>query len=262
MVENVEVGPDTDLYALLGIYKFASVEEVKRAYYRKALAYHPDRHVNATVEEKEKAKKAFQALGLAYSVLSDEKRKKEYDETGNIYEDGEGIGNWNEYLDKLYKRVTTELIDEFSKAYKKSEEERQDIYDLYKEHKGSMSKIIDNLLLGSEDEECRYRTIIQLGIENGDLKDFKEFHKMDAREKARRLKRAKKEAVEASKEAKRLGLDNNFSLSKAIVEKKRTVDDLLNRLATKYGGEAPLLDDADFDSFQQSMLKSKKKNKK
>ena len=66
-----------DYYAVLGITKAATTEQVKVAYFKKAKHFHPDS--NPT----EDAKYMFQLIAEAYDVLSDEKRRKLFDETGS-----------------------------------------------------------------------------------------------------------------------------------------------------------------------------------
>lgn len=108
---------EENLYDILGLTKPSSEAEIKKTYYRLALKYHPDRLVNGDEQEREEAKKKFQKLGFAYAILSDEKKKKLYDKSGVIDEHGSDV-DWNEYLSSLYKKVTADLIDEFSGIYK------------------------------------------------------------------------------------------------------------------------------------------------
>ncbi|MDY6843606.1 MAG: DnaJ domain-containing protein, partial [Thermodesulfobacteriota bacterium] len=64
-------------YKILGINKDASEEEIKKAYRKLALVYHPDRnHGDSGVEEK------FKEIGEAYAVLSDRNKRKTYDRHG------------------------------------------------------------------------------------------------------------------------------------------------------------------------------------
>ena len=70
----------TDLYKRLGIEKDATIDEIKRAYRKEALSKHPDRG-----GEKEE----FQALQVAYDVLSDPDKRAHYDMTGSIPGDGD-----------------------------------------------------------------------------------------------------------------------------------------------------------------------------
>lgn len=66
-----------DYYDVLEIQKTASPEEVKKAYRKKALQYHPDRNPG----DKE-AEKRFKEISEAYEVLSDETKRKTYDRYG------------------------------------------------------------------------------------------------------------------------------------------------------------------------------------
>jgi len=65
---------DTDYYALLGIRRAASAEEVKRAYRRMVFRYHPDRNPGD-----ETAAGKFKQVIDAYAVLSDSAKRRAYD---------------------------------------------------------------------------------------------------------------------------------------------------------------------------------------
>lgn len=66
-----------DYYEVLGVERGASEEEIKKAFRKKALKYHPDRNSgNKEAEEK------FKELNEAYQVLSDTKKKAQYDQFG------------------------------------------------------------------------------------------------------------------------------------------------------------------------------------
>jgi len=66
-----------DYYQILGVSKSASPEEIKKAYRKLALKYHPDRNQgDKTAEEK------FKDLSEAYAVLSDPEKRKQYDMFG------------------------------------------------------------------------------------------------------------------------------------------------------------------------------------
>ncbi|TAH38301.1 MAG: J domain-containing protein [Alphaproteobacteria bacterium] len=67
-----------DFYEVLGVEKTANGEEIRRAYRRLALKYHPDRNSGDT-----EAEKRFKEAAAAYEVLSDEKKKKNYDLFGH-----------------------------------------------------------------------------------------------------------------------------------------------------------------------------------
>jgi curved DNA-binding protein len=66
-----------DYYAVLGLKKGASDAEIKKAYRKLAMEHHPDRNQgNKTAEEK------FKEVSEAYAVLSDKKKRQEYDAVG------------------------------------------------------------------------------------------------------------------------------------------------------------------------------------
>ncbi|MDQ5843465.1 MAG: DnaJ domain-containing protein, partial [Thermoproteota archaeon] len=67
-----------DYYEVLGVQKNASKEEIKNAYRKLALQYHPDRNKEPTAEEK------FKELSEAYAVLSDDEKRKRYDIYGHV----------------------------------------------------------------------------------------------------------------------------------------------------------------------------------
>jgi len=68
-----------DYYKTLGIAKTATDDEIKKAYRKLALRYHPDKNKAANAEEK------FKEVAEAYEVLSDKSKREVYDKYG---EDG------------------------------------------------------------------------------------------------------------------------------------------------------------------------------
>ncbi|CBJ26057.1 Heat shock protein 40 like protein [Ectocarpus siliculosus] len=68
-----------DYYKLLGVSRSADDAEIKKAYRKAALKYHPDRQSSKTDEEKEQAGKVFRDIAEAYEVLSDPTKKGRYD---------------------------------------------------------------------------------------------------------------------------------------------------------------------------------------
>jgi len=66
-------------YKILEVAKDAQEHDIKKAYKRAALKWHPDKHCNGTDEEQEAAEKAFKDVGEAYSVLTDDQKRRRYD---------------------------------------------------------------------------------------------------------------------------------------------------------------------------------------
>jgi molecular chaperone DnaJ len=74
-----------DYYEVLGVSRQASADELKKAYRKLAKKYHPD--INPGNEE---AEAAFKEINEAYSVLSDEEKRSQYDRFGHSAFDGTG----------------------------------------------------------------------------------------------------------------------------------------------------------------------------
>ena len=86
-----------DYYEILEVSKSASAEEIKKAYRKKAIQYHPDKNPgDHTAEEK------FKEAAEAYEVLSDENKRARYDQLGDSYSNWQQGGgapgnfNWND----------------------------------------------------------------------------------------------------------------------------------------------------------------------
>lgn len=113
LLEELEQA-EIDLYQVLGLAKTATAAEIKKAYRKLALVHHPDK--NNQQDDNKDALRNFQELVYAYGVLSDETKRKRYDETGRV-EGDEGFGEegygWKEFYDDMYgKAVTKEMIED------------------------------------------------------------------------------------------------------------------------------------------------------
>ena len=92
-----------DYYEVLGVDKGASAEDIKKAYRKMAIKYHPDKNPG----DKE-AEEKFKEAAEAYSVLSDADKKARYDQFGHAGVEGAGpdfsggFGNLNDILNDLF----------------------------------------------------------------------------------------------------------------------------------------------------------------
>ena len=92
-----------DYYEVLGVSKGASADEIKKAYRKLAVKYHPDKNPG----DKE-AEEKFKEAAEAYSVLSDPDKKARYDQFGHAGVEGSGpdfsggFGNLNDILNEMF----------------------------------------------------------------------------------------------------------------------------------------------------------------
>lgn len=85
LLEVIFMATRRDYYESLGVLKNATQDEIKRAYRKLALLYHPDKNKTREAEGK------FKEINEAYEVLSDSKKKEAYDQFGHsAFESGAG----------------------------------------------------------------------------------------------------------------------------------------------------------------------------
>uniref|UniRef100_A0A4X2LXA5 DnaJ homolog subfamily C member 7 n=1 Tax=Vombatus ursinus TaxID=29139 RepID=A0A4X2LXA5_VOMUR len=84
-----------DYYKILGVDKNASEDEIKKAYRKRALMHHPDRHSGASAEVQKEEEKKFKEVGEAFTILSDPKKKTRYDSGQDLDEEGMNMGDFD-----------------------------------------------------------------------------------------------------------------------------------------------------------------------
>lgn len=89
----------TDHYAVLGVLSNASLSDIKKAFRQKAALYHPDRNQQSNAAD------LFRQAQQAYDVLSDEDKRRAYDENRqrNLLDDPLQHAQqiWQSYLDQV-----------------------------------------------------------------------------------------------------------------------------------------------------------------
>ncbi|MEX2445955.1 MAG: molecular chaperone DnaJ [Dehalococcoidia bacterium] len=100
---------ETDLYGLLGVARDASADEIKRAFRRLAMEYHPDRNKETGAETR------FKEINAAYEVLSDPEKRAKYDRFGMGGVNGgaqgfagfDGFGGFGDIFDAFFRGTAT-----------------------------------------------------------------------------------------------------------------------------------------------------------
>ena len=96
-----------DYYDILGVNRDATQEEIKKAYRKLAIKYHPDRNPGD-----KKAEEKFKKINEAYSVLSDESKRAQYDQFGSVGDMGGFSG-----FEGFESATAEDIFDTFSSVF-------------------------------------------------------------------------------------------------------------------------------------------------
>ena len=88
-----------DFYDILGISKGATAAEIKKAYRKKAIQYHPDKN-----PDNKEAEAKFKQAAEAYEILSDPDKKARYDQYGHAAFEGGGFGGGGMNMDDIFSQ--------------------------------------------------------------------------------------------------------------------------------------------------------------
>jgi DnaJ family protein C protein 9 len=238
--------PPTEInpYTVLSVATSATTSEIRTAYRKLALQWHPDKH-----QDKAEAHTKFQEIAFAYAILSDDARRRRYDQTGRLDETEDGEFDWKEWFGEMWKDVVTgDTIKAFRDEYQGrsravwlivgSEEEIEDVLRAYEEGEGSVGYIHEHIMASSFEDEPRFIKIVNDAIEEDKVEVFARWKKETSSKAVKtRKKAAEKEAKEAEELSKELGMDKPLNgmderdLGKLIRQRQQgRMDSLLEKL--------------------------------
>jgi molecular chaperone DnaJ len=93
-----------DYYEVLGVEKNASDDELKKAYRKMAIKYHPDRQQGKSDAEKKEAEEKFKEAAEAYDVLSNPDKRARYDQFGFSAEGAGGFSGGGMSMDDIFSQ--------------------------------------------------------------------------------------------------------------------------------------------------------------
>lgn len=107
---------DKDYYKILDIDKNATPDEIKKAYRKMAMKYHPDRN-NGSTESEAKFKEAAEA----YDTLSNPEKKSNYDRFGTTNHSFDGFGNGGINIDDIFNNFGDIFGNAFNRRYNQTQ---------------------------------------------------------------------------------------------------------------------------------------------
>ncbi len=89
-----------DYYEILGVSKNASASDIKKAYRKKAIEFHPDKNPNDKIAEAK-----FKKAAEAYEILGNQEKRSQYDQYGHAaFEGGQGFGQGGMNMDDIFSQ--------------------------------------------------------------------------------------------------------------------------------------------------------------
>ena len=197
-------GRKATLYTPLNCSKTSSQSELRTAYKKAALRFHPDRsrsNANSSNNDGGDTTLKFQAVSAAYQYLMDEKQRAVYDATGRIIveehdddtftsDDDDIDGNhskrkrprnqtqqqqWEDFFHSIFNEIisTGSRHETHAKTYSGSAQEKSDVLKYYQMCKGNMQKVLECVVHSTQEDIGRWRKdIIEPAIRRGEVDDF------------------------------------------------------------------------------------------
>lgn len=200
-------GCKATLYTVLNCKKTSSQSELRSAYRKAALQFHPDRANASNNDNNGDTTLKFQAVSAAYQVLMDEQQRSAYDATGRVLEehyDDDPFGSssdndegnqqqhyaprgkrqrprdqkqqqWEDFFHSIFNEIISTgcTHEENAKLYPGSPQECDDVLRCYTMCKGNMQKVLECIVHATQDDIGRWRKyIIDPAILRGEVDDF------------------------------------------------------------------------------------------
>ena len=121
-----------DYYKVLGVGKNASEKDIKKAFRKLALKYHPDKNKSEGASEK------FREISESYEVLSDPKKRRQYDKEGEYHFSGHSGGGSAHFFDieDIMRMFDDDVISGFSHSFGGFHESRSQRNDAHQHNSG------------------------------------------------------------------------------------------------------------------------------
>lgn len=155
-----------DYYEVLGLNKNADQNSIKRAYRKLAKKYHPDTNAgNSAAEEK------FKEVTEAYNVLSDEEKRKLYDQFGHATFDG-SMGNGGDYQEFHFEGNSDSMDDLFSQIFGDTFHRQETRGFGWERYRRMGADIHAEVTVGFDDAAFGGKKVVRLQDENGRMQSL------------------------------------------------------------------------------------------
>lgn len=220
-----------NLYEVFGVEKDASQTAIKKAYRNLSLKHHPDKFQNCDAKIVESQTTKFQLLAKIHKIFSDEQSRTLYDEQGIVLdEDSMDNADWTAYWRLLFPKITEKDINDYLDKYVGSEDEINDLKEIYLNCKGDMN-LINEHMIGFEED--RIRELLNELIESGELDALPKF----VNESQSSIDKRKRKVVKERKEFEKSG-NADADLAKAITmnmaRRQNQMSTLISDLEARY----------------------------
>lgn len=187
----------------------ATPSEMRKAYHKRALQFHPDKNKDHDATCK------FQAISAAYELLLDTKKRALYDATGSIGESfldeerksssSSNTDRWTEFFRSVFHDILTADSEFDRRIYCGSNQEIDDVIKFYNICKGDLFKVLTCIILSQKKDLARWiKDIIYPAIQNGKIEEYDAFVQTS------------REAVGETKKSKKTNLSTKKKINKMI----------------------------------------------